>query len=405
MKERKVKAIAIVLFVLLVLTSFASCNNEPEATTPAEEVTTTPPEEATPTPPAPKVVEVATEAELKEALKEGGSIKITASFDVAQPQEVGKDTVLEIPTGKTITYSSEGSVRLFTVKEDVSLTVKGKGKIDGTKETSRGLFTVYGKLTIEEGTFETVGKNARDASDTNLRGAIVYADTGSEVTINGGTFYAKQYDGAIYSKGKLVINDGKITSNSHYLNNNTRYAYAVISLKELEVNGGEISGIHGGISIVGGTATINDAKVSTFNTFEEATLNASYHAIYIAGEVEIIEGVTIKGGEFTSVKGNAVWVGNNTEGDGGARKKTSATIEGGKFQGSNSAYDIAYSKGTTTDLSGEFIIKGGSFKKNGVKEQNTTTPQTLTDIIGTTNFEVKGPDSDGWYTVVPKATT
>ena len=398
MKKGKVKAIAIVLFVVLVLTSFASCNNEPEATTPAEEVTPAP----TPTP-APKVVEVATEAELKEALKEGGSIKITASFDVAQPQEVGKDTVLEIPTGKTITYSSEGSVRLFTVKEDVSLTVKGKGKIDGTKETSRGLFTVYGKLTIEEGTFETVGKNAYVSTDTSLRGAIVYADTGSEVTINGGTFYAKQYDGAIYSKGKLVINDGKITSNSHYLNpNTTRYAYAVISLKELEVNGGEISGIHGGISIVEGTGTINDCKVTTFDTFEGANVS-SWHAIYIAGEVDVIEGVTIKGGEFTSVKGSAIYVGNKTVGDGGERKKTSVTIEGGKFQGSNASYDITYSPDTTTAIGGQFIIKGGSFKKNGVQEQGGSL-KTLADIIGTTNFEVKGPDSDGWYNVVPKTT-
>ena len=384
MKRRKAKAIVIVLLSLLVLTGIASCDNEPTSTAEA------------------KVVEVATEAELKEALKEGGNIKITASFEIAEPQEVSKDTVLEIETEKILKYTSAGSTRLFTVKEGVSLTVKGEGKIEGTKDTSRGLFTVNGKLTIEEGTFETVGKNAYVSTDTSLRGAIVYADTGSEVTINGGTFYAKQYDGVIYSKGKLVINDGKITSNSHYLDANTRYAYAVISLKELVVNGGEISGIHGGISIVEGTGTINDCKVTTFDKFEGASV-PSYHAIYIAGEVDVIEGVTIKGGEFTSVKGSAIYVGNKTVGDGGERKKTSVTIEGGKFQGSNDAYDITYSPDTTTAIGGQFIIKGGSFKKNGVQEQGGSL-KTLTDIIGTTNFEVKDPDSDGWYNVVPKTT-
>ena len=50
-------------------------------------------------------------------------------------------------------------------------------------------------------------------------------------------------------------------------------------------------------------------------------------------------------------------------------------------------------------------MPGKYFFARWFKEQNTTAPQTLTDIIGTANFEVKGPDSDDWYNVVPKATT
>lgn len=106
--------------------------------------------------PTVKMWEVNSEAELMKAMKEGGEILIAKDFEVMRPVFVYSDAKLDL-NGKTITYSGDDNERLFTILNNVTLDVKGKGKIVSTTEKSLGLFNVYGNLVIHDGTYESNG--------------------------------------------------------------------------------------------------------------------------------------------------------------------------------------------------------------------------------------------------------
>lgn len=108
----------------------------------------------------------------------------------------------------------------------------------------------------------------------------------------------------------------------------------------------------------------------------------SFHALYIAGEVDTIEAV-VNGGKFTSVVGQAAYIGNETKGDGGNMEKVSVTFEGGEFTAtSNSNNDITYSTKTTSGKDGFFVIKGGAYKNKNIGVQNGSAVALSTLIAG-----------------------
>lgn len=146
--------------------------------------------------PTVKMWEVNSEAELMKAMKEGGEILIAKDFEVMRPVFVYSDARLDL-NGKTITYSGDDNDRLFTILNNVTLDVKGKGKIVSTTEKSLGLFNVYGNLVIHDGTYESSGIS---------KGHIIRGLKGSNIVVNDGTISAKRFDAALHSDGVVVIN-------------------------------------------------------------------------------------------------------------------------------------------------------------------------------------------------------
>lgn len=327
--------------------------------------------------PTVKMWEVNSEAELMKAMKEGGEILIAKDFEVMRPVFVYSDAKLDL-NGKTITYSGDDNERLFTILNNVSLEVKGKGKIVSTTEKSLGLFNVYGNLVIHDGTYESSGIS---------KGHIIRGLKGSNIVVNDGTISAKRFDAALHSDGVVVINGGLFES--HAYNNTTaaglkeKYTYTVISKGEITVNGGVIRGIHGALAVINAKGTVNNVKAYTFVTpMDGISSPDSYYALYVAGEVGKVD-VTVKNGTFISEKQAAVLVGNSN--DGGEKEKASLTLLGGTFESKALTYDFKYSEETK----GSIDIMGGTFKHDEALNMDSGGGKVKLSTLINKDYELK----------------
>ena len=156
----------------------------------------------------PSYAEVYTEQELKNALKDGGTIKLGDDINVNEALTVSKDTTLDL-NGHKVAVNHNG-MENYAVLVNAYLTVQdtsyGKnGKI--TSSTANTLFLDYGEgaknnsLTLKSGTVENT---CRKMGDT----AIVAVGTNiSTVTITGGT--VRSDDGsAMFAQSAVAISGG-----------------------------------------------------------------------------------------------------------------------------------------------------------------------------------------------------
>lgn len=312
--------------------------------------------------------EVNSEAELMKAMKEGGEILIAKDFEVMRPIFVYSDAKLDL-NGKTITYSGNDNERLFTILNNVTLDVKGKGKIVSITEKSLGLFNVYGNLVIHDGTYESSGIS---------KGHIIRGLKGSNIVVNNGTISAKRFDAALHSDGVVVINGGLFESHAYSSSVEGlkgKFTYTIISRGEITVNGGEIRGIHGALAVTEGKGTVNNVKAETFVTeMDEVAVPPSFYALYVAGEAGNVD-VTVKNGTFTSEKQAAVLIGNSS--DGGKKAKASLTIEGGTFESKDQDFDFKYSEKTTDIIN----IMGGTFKHDEAHNMDKGAPSVGVGLV------------------------
>ncbi|MBE6632128.1 MAG: hypothetical protein E7623_05440, partial [Ruminococcaceae bacterium] len=168
---------------------------------------------------------VATEAELKEAINNGGTVILGDNITVTEGLKIdaGATVVLDL-NGKTLSQTKEQTAGYQMILNDGSLTIKdsvGGGKISYTDSGNGGEYisdTIYNRATlvinggtIENLSSETVASNGYPHAVDTYSGI---RDT--SVTINGGTIYCEKYSAvrmfcvsATY-KADLVINDGTI---------------------------------------------------------------------------------------------------------------------------------------------------------------------------------------------------
>ena len=304
-----------------------------------------------------------------------------------------------------------------------TLTIQGE---DGWLDSSAGLLTDentienYGKLTIDGGNFKgslyggAAVYNGEDAyceiNDGYFEsGTAIYNDSGASMVINGGDFFCEACNSLTFDAYEYDLDTETYDTDEDMttLKLSGWWSYCVISKGTIVFNGGNVLGVQGGISIVAGTAVINDVTSTTAdcNTWESTPMGedlqcdhsshtkTSYYALYIAGESAGVT-ATVYGGTFTSGRTYALYIGNdNTDGDGGINADAYAMIYGGTFtapSGINAVY-VAYNTGNS-------YIYGGTYSTSTV---SSSTSGSLSDFYNTSVYETV-ENSDGTYTVQAK---
>lgn len=180
------------------------------------------------------------------------------------------------------------------------------------KATNGGVLTLedstgQGGITADRGTVVvenggTLIINGGTYTTTNYtRGSGINAKDGAKVIINDGVINAAYY--AIGSDGTVdvTINGGELNSTATSLNGT--WAYAVnISNGRFTMNGGKISGVHGGLSLVGNTVgVINNGEIYERDT--DATSGDAFYDIYIEGNptLKIYNGTFINNGTRAAI--------------------------------------------------------------------------------------------------------
>ena len=167
-----------------------------------------------------------------------------------------------------------------------------------------GIITDRGAIVVEQG--GTLIVNGGTYTTTNYtRGSGINAKDGSKIIFNNGTINAAYY--AIGSDGvvDVTINGGEL--NSTATSKNGTWAYCVnISNGSFVMNGGKISGIHGGLSLVGDTTgIINNGEIYERDT--DSTSADAYYDIYLVGNptLKIYNGTFINDGTRASIYTNS----------------------------------------------------------------------------------------------------
>ena len=262
---------------------------------------------------------------------------------------IDDDTTIEF-NGNTLTVQP-GSIK---VADGAVLTLEDESE-EGGITAAKDAVTVEsgGEVVVESGNYQT--------TEFSGRGAVITIPAGTEnakITINGGTITGEYFAISSWGNGEVEINGGDISSNSSSVldkvGGNAYYAYAVkVTDGHLEMNGGSVTGVHGGIAIEGtATATINGGSV-TLNT-TTSTSNDAYYCFYLdeQGSLEVLDGTFTNNGTRSLVYTSSSELVN---------------LRGGNWTG-KSTYPFNNKVNGAVDL---IKIYGGTFKKN--------TSGTLTD--------------------------
>lgn len=317
-----------------------------------------------------------------------GTVTLLKDTEVSDPITINQGETLTLDMqGHTVTVSPDFSTRLFTNYGD--LTIKGNGTVDVTAAGANGYGTVnnYGTLTVVGGTY----KNPKESNASNFynrnggtatfENATIYGGGGciaTEVntitTINGGTYSDETYP-AIENRGNMLITGGIFINTSCSACPdcaNGRYGYTIrsgqaSSTAYLKIQGAaedsvKVTGVQGGLAVVGGTADIYNGIYKTV-ACEIHGGNNAFYAGYFTGE-SYKTATTIYGGSFTSCSKNAVQVGNgNPAPDSGAGKESTVMIKGGTFVGGDTER-TAIKVEEEQHAIGAANISGGTFSSN-----------------------------------------
>lgn len=294
------------------------------------------------------------------------------SDDIVTVQE-SQNAVLDM-AGHRITAASDGFKGRPVVNRG-TLVVQGDGTIDvsGARENGWGSIENYGTLTVVDGTFRgtlesnsvniwnRAGGNAAfkggryDTNATALRTA-----EGSTTAIEGGYWESPWYS-VVENGGTMTISGGDF-KNTSCSACDSHWGYTVRSGLEadgayLAFESGTVTGVQGGLAIVGGSADIYGGTFSTVDCVNDSTHTATFYALYVAGD-SYETSATVYGGEFSSSQREAVHVGNNNAGgDGGNRQEATIVIKGGSFMGGGSGKTAI----VTDNVLGGAAISGGTF--------------------------------------------
>ena len=221
-----------------------------------------------------------------------GNEEIKLSADISLPHSVqvavNSNVTLDL-NGKTITTEYTDA---YETNHYYAVEVLGKLTVKNGTINSRGIkvLSESAEVTIEEGT--TI--NSLDANG----GYCIFAPTGGNITINGGTFNALNGDtyanpgyepGAIWfeGNGNLTINGGTFNVKSG------SYAIGYVGTGTCTINKATINAERGGIAAEEGTTIINnDVKISVSES-------SMAYPIYANNSVVTVNGGSFTGGKYT----------------------------------------------------------------------------------------------------------
>ena len=248
----------------------------------------------------------------------------TIMFDEPVSIPAGVTTTIDL-NGKTITggKQTDPTKSIYAIENHGTLTLKN-GTIN-----ARGVGN-YGTLIVEDGVYNAI--------DTNGGGAI-WNYTGSNVTINGGTFTGAHTETSPAATTLHVADGATAVVNGGTFENDANLTYAIISYGDLTVNDATVIGEHGAIAASAGTLTINGG-------YYEVTGTSTDHVIYAPNG-----GVTINNGTFNLSQTNASSLG-STIIDG------AVDVKGGTFDSVNGAFAYNGEAG--------LVVSGGTFKNKAI---------------------------------------
>lgn len=292
-----------------------------------------------------------------ETSKNYGYYTITLMSDIVVDKsstvEEGKELVVDL-NGKKVTVTEQFQSRLFA--NYGTLTIKGNGTVDVSNAGNKGYGTVnnFGKLTVIDGTY--IGLKEANASNfynrnggtADFYNATVYGGAGciateqnTETSINGGYYFDELYP-AIENRGNMLITAGEFVNTScsscspnwgYTIRSGESSSTAYLKIQGENEDSVKVSGVQGGLAVIGGTADIYNGYYETVACEVHTSGASSYYAGYFTGE-SYETSTTIYGGTFKSCTKTAVLVGNgNPAPDSGNGEESTVIILGGTFIG------------------------------------------------------------------------
>ena len=183
----------------------------------------------------------------------------------------------------------------------------------------------------------TVVVNSGMYVSTNYtRGSVFNIKDGGKLIVNGGTINAAYYSIGSDGTVDITINGGELNSSS--TSNTGTWAYSVkVSNGKFTMNGGKITGIHGGLALEGVVdAIINNGEIYEHDS--ESGANDAYYDVYATGTSSL----KIKNGKFINDGTRSVIY---------TTSSNNINIEGGSFK----------AKGSTLFTGNNIVISGGKF--------------------------------------------
>ena len=289
---------------------------------------------------------------------------------------------------------------LLNIPATSSLEVKAgeNGSIVNNKVDSMGTFNVYGELVIREGKFTDYSQTFVEKARL---GALLSLNENAQLTIYNGNFKSIKAEGYEGHFGKEVLDlkqDSvtKIYGGTFYnesqdapTNDFTHGAYAINSVGNLFIYGGQFDGGRGAIALVGGQFDVHGG--------EFGKLSCKYRPIYCSGAEAAVSGV-ISGGIFYANAGGSqpIYVSNPNKLDGGKMEYSSLVVSGGTFI--NPKGSGIYYGGKEY---GSLLVQGGLFQTNSANIISYGTGAATAIVPG---YEVvaKNVDGQNYYSVEKK---
>ena len=223
----------------------------------------------------------------------GKKLKVVDHSDVSSDKDYTLDsirTLFTVPVGADFTV--EDTRGTSEVKYDAHYISPAVARFDVSKYTDiaqRDMFLVYGKLTVNGGTFIAGGAKEQYLSDKFKNayqiatGHIVCVENGGEATFNGGNFVGHTNFGytAIVAQGKLVINGGEYT-------NNGVGPFLSSKIRNITINSGSFD-----INTYNAIRTYHSSDLS--NNYSDGSLN---NFNFPSGSYDTSKIIMVKGGKL-----------------------------------------------------------------------------------------------------------
>lgn len=334
------------------------------------------------------VVEVATANELKDAVANAAddvvtTIRVSDDFSIDEQITIEANKIIVFDmNGRTITADPSFQKRLF--ENYGTLTIKGNGKVDVTAAGANGYGAVnnFGTLTVVDGTY--VGLTESNASIFYNReggtatfenptieggGGAVATQINTTTEIHGGRYISETFP-TIENRGNMLITGGEVTNTS--CSACGKYGYAVrsgessdtayLKIQGEKENSVKVTGVQGGLAVIGGTADIYNGSYETVPCKIHGS-NKAFYAGYFAGE-SYKTATNIYGGTFQSSGKTAIQIGNgNPAPDSGNGEEATVMIYGGTFVGGDENKTAIVVEKNQNAI-GAATIKGGNFSSN-----------------------------------------
>ena len=309
----------------------------------------------------------ATLAEAVGAITTSGTITLLDDFTLSEYVTIPAEKTVTLDyNGYTITSTLTGAYAPIENYGTLTVVDTSDGHAGGIEGVNRCINN-YGTLNVGAGDFDASTKTTSNKvfggnySTINRQGGTAIRGV-SENVMNFYDCVVNATNYAVVSNGTATVYGGTFNGDSCSVCSDSSYFYTFSSKGSLTIYDATITGVHGALAVVAGSA---DVYGGTFNTHEctrkigshSSVTSGVHYALYVAGEQDVV-GCNVYGGTFSSEGVSVVDIGNNAIGDGGNREPATCHIKGGTFTKLKAAGSAIISVDTTL---GNLELTGGTF--------------------------------------------